>query len=73
MLRRVGDQLVEIHGQFDTHGLLDSSTHRGLLDEYAGLNVDLPSAWKDWKAREEALQALSRSANTVLLKKTKHF
>src|SRR5258708_5580388 len=32
LLRQVGDSLVEIQGQFDERGLLDSATHRFLLD-----------------------------------------
>lgn len=37
-LKSVGEQLVEIHGQFATHGLLNPATHGDLLDTYAGLN-----------------------------------
>lgn len=37
LLRQVGDLLVEIHGQFATHGLLNTATHRGVLDSYGGL------------------------------------
>lgn len=63
LLRSVGDKLVEIHGQFDTHGLLDPSTHRGLLDEYAGLDNTLPDLWKSWKDKEEKLRALKETSN----------
>ncbi len=38
VLKQIGDEIVEIHGQFDTHSLLDVSTHLGALDEYARLN-----------------------------------
>ena len=34
-LRRLGDALVEIQGQFDAHGLLDPGTHRQFLDDFA--------------------------------------
>src|SRR5690606_36292195 len=37
LLRRIGDTLVEIEGQFAQHGLMDATTHRGLLDSYGGL------------------------------------
>ena len=40
LLRRLGDTLVEIHGQNDEQGLTDSSIHRALLDDYAGLAKD---------------------------------
>ncbi len=36
-LKSVGETLVEIHGQFATHGLLNSATHIGILDIYGGL------------------------------------
>src|SRR5262249_36883798 len=36
LLKQIGEQLLEIHGQFETHGLLNPATHRGLLDSYAG-------------------------------------
>src|SRR4051812_4545842 len=35
LLRRLGELLVEIEGQFEQHGLLDPATHRVLLDDYA--------------------------------------
>ena len=37
LLKQIGEQLLEIHGQFDTHGLLNPATHRGLLDSFAGV------------------------------------
>lgn len=59
LLKQVGDQLVEIHGQFDTHGLLDPTTHRDLLDDYAGLHHDvrvLKSLWDIWAEARAALK-----------------
>jgi DNA repair protein RecN (Recombination protein N) len=35
--RRIGESLVEIHGQFDSRGLLDPATHLAALDAFAGL------------------------------------
>lgn len=34
-LKQIGDALVEIHGQFENHSLLDQTTHRRTLDEFA--------------------------------------
>ena len=42
-LRRIGDALVEIQGQFDVRGLLDPATHVGFLDSFAR-HSDLLSA-----------------------------
>lgn len=39
-LKAVGDALVEIHGQFANHTLLNQSTHRHTLDLFAKNNID---------------------------------
>lgn len=39
-LKQVGDTLVEIHGQFANHTLLNQSTHRSTLDAFAANNID---------------------------------
>jgi DNA repair protein RecN (Recombination protein N) len=57
LLRRLGETLVEVHGQFDTHGLLDARTHRGLLDAFAGLEpraAAVAAAHRTWRLAEEA-------------------
>lgn len=63
LLRRLGEELVEVHGQFDTHGLLDPRTHGGVLDAYAGLETvaaQVGAAWRAWRQVEQArLQAAS--------------
>lgn len=41
LLKQIGDIFLEIHGQFDTHGLLDVKTHIGLLDAFAGHGDDV--------------------------------
>lgn len=40
VLKSVGDSLVEIHGQFANHTLLNPSTHRASLDEFATKNIN---------------------------------
>ncbi len=56
LLKQIGEQLVEIHGQFDTQTLLNPRVHKGLLDEYAGSNIgELANVWNEWKASEIAL------------------
>ena len=39
-LKQVGDMLVEIHGQFANHTLLNPTTHRSTLDAFAANNID---------------------------------
>ena len=38
VLKEIGDSLVEIHGQFANHTLLNPSTHRPTLDAFAAIN-----------------------------------
>ena len=38
VLKQIGDEIVEIHGQFENHSLLDAATHITSLDEYTKLN-----------------------------------
>ncbi|MBO5705338.1 MAG: DNA repair protein RecN [Alphaproteobacteria bacterium] len=38
-LKQVGDELIEIHGQFANHALLNQSTHRQTLDLFAQNNI----------------------------------
>jgi DNA repair protein RecN (Recombination protein N) len=60
LLRRLGDSLVEIQGQFESRGLLDPATHRVLLDSYAGHALDpgvLAHAWDEWHSAERRAAA----------------
>jgi len=55
VLRAIGDALAEVHGQFDTHGLLDPGTHRGLLDAFAGVGLhasEVAAAHRAWRNAE---------------------
>ena len=62
LLRQIGESLIEIHGQFDTQGLLNPATHRQMLDDYAGLNNPLAKHWESWKALGQALEDIKNSA-----------
>lgn len=51
LLSQVGEKIVEVHGQFDTHGLLDPTTHRTQLDEFADVKAQVDTvkqAWGTW-------------------------
>lgn len=39
-LKQVGDILVEMHGQFANHALLNQATHRATLDAFASNTID---------------------------------
>src|SRR5579864_9114839 len=53
-LKAVGSALVEIHGQHDERALVDASTHRRLLDAFAGLEKDVAALEALWEARRAA-------------------
>jgi DNA repair protein RecN (Recombination protein N) len=57
-LKAVGAALVEIHGQHDERALVDASTHRRLLDAFAGLEKDVTALEVLWGARRAATSAL---------------
>jgi DNA repair protein RecN (Recombination protein N) len=57
LLKRLGEALVEVHGQFESQRLMNSSNHRGLLDSYGDLKqnqLQVSSIWHSW---HKALQA----------------
>ncbi len=39
LLKKIGGLLLEVHGQFETHSLLNPVTHRSLLDAFANLSA----------------------------------
>ena len=58
LLRELAVHLVELHGQHDDRGLVNPRGHRALVDRYAGADsASVEAAWRDWRAREEALAA----------------
>lgn len=74
-LKQIGDEIVEIHGQFENHSLLDVGTHLTGLDDYAklympefaGLLKQTYDAYIDLHNSEKKLRQLSelleKSAN----------
>jgi DNA repair protein RecN (Recombination protein N) len=69
VLKEIGEQLLEVHGQHETVGLLDARTHRPLLDAYgevgprAAAVTERWRAWREARARvDELREAVARSA-----------
>jgi len=59
LLRRIGELLIEVHGQFEAHGLLNPASHRAILDLYANAQEEraaLASAHGVWRAAQGALE-----------------
>ena len=57
-LKAVGATLVEIHGQHDDRALVDASTHRQLLDAFAGVEKEVTALETLWESRRRAVSAL---------------
>jgi len=69
LLRRLGDLLVEVHGQHEQQGLLEPAVQRRLLDGFGRLEAlveAVRAAWRDWRAAErrhaELAAGLERAA-----------
>lgn len=62
LLRRLGEMLVDVHGQFDHHALLDPARQRDLLDAFAGLTAlraTVAERHAEWRAHAAAAAALA--------------
>lgn len=58
LMRQVGRQLVEIHGQHDERALVDAGIHRDLLDAFGGHGEAVARvrlAWRDLRKCEQEL------------------
>ncbi len=58
-LKQIGDQICEIHGQFENHSLLDTATHINALDEFGGYDlVPVREAYNSLHVAEKRLKEL---------------
>ncbi|MEE2687960.1 MAG: DNA repair protein RecN [Pseudomonadota bacterium] len=70
MLRKLGESLLEVHGQFDGRGLMDRSSHRVALDIFGGLNElteNVRAIYGVWREAVSALVAAESNAQTIKL------
>jgi len=68
LLRDLGGDLVEIHGQADDRGLFDSATHRKLLDAFGGqeaLAMDVAARWQALEKLRAEADELRRAAEAA--------
>lgn len=57
LMRQLGDVLVEIHGQFESHGLMNPATHREQLDAFGrheGACTELRANFALWRSAAAA-------------------
>ncbi|MGB4100490.1 MAG: DNA repair protein RecN [Alphaproteobacteria bacterium] len=62
LLRTMGQNLVEIHGQFESYGLRDPASHPQMLDAFGGLqplNDAVRIAYASWLAAQQEEAALA--------------
>jgi len=60
LMRRIGAQLIEIHGQHDDRALIDPSTHRSLLDAFGSCGAERSALAAAYRKLGEAQEALNR-------------
>ena len=68
LLRRIGECLLEIHGQHDGRGFLTAAAHRDMLDEFAGLDKKvrkIRDAWRSWREAQSALGERQRERDAT--------
>jgi DNA repair protein RecN (Recombination protein N) len=61
VLKELGERLLEVHGQHETVGLLDTRRHRPMLDVFGGLEApagEVAERWRSWRDAEARLQTL---------------
>ncbi|HSR56299.1 MAG TPA: DNA repair protein RecN [Alphaproteobacteria bacterium] len=65
LLASLAAVLVEIHGQHETQGLLNTATHRALLDGFAGHGELLARVREAWEALSAARMAEAASRTAI--------
>ncbi len=66
ILRQLSDCLLELHGQHDDRGLLDSKGHRALLDSYAGIDLsEIRAVWKQLAKLNKEIDAAKLALETA--------
>ncbi|MFN7038239.1 MAG: DNA repair protein RecN [Alphaproteobacteria bacterium] len=67
-LKKLGEFLIEIHGQNDQSGLFESSTHQKLLDEfgnYKNLLENVKTSFETWKDVEQELNNIKNQIDEI--------
>jgi len=65
LLKKVGSQIIEIHGQHDDRALVDMATHRAALDAFGELHVEVAAVRETWAVLAEAQQGVEEQRALV--------
>jgi DNA repair protein RecN (Recombination protein N) len=65
LLKELSQNLIEIHGQHDNQGLLNSNTHCDILDEYAKCNADKSFTKDCFENYREAIKELEKKEQEI--------
>ena len=63
ILKNIGDKLVEVESQFSEQGLLNTSSHIKVLDEFGSYNNLIINLNKSWEVLQEKTQELEKIQN----------
>lgn len=64
-LSDIGAELVDIHGQFETHGLMNSKTHGRYLDLFGDYNQERARVAQSFSAWDHARKSLEAAQNAL--------
>ena len=65
LLKELSQNLIEIHGQHDNQGLLNSNTHCDILDEYAKCDKDKSLTKDCYENYKEAIKDLEKKEQEI--------
>ena len=67
LLREIGAELVEIHGQHDERALIDPATHRSFVDSFGGLAGDVAAVRAAHGEMQAAQNAYDEAAEALAI------
>ena len=70
VLRTLSETLIELHGQHDDRGLLNSRGHRAMLDAYAGAGEQLATVRAAWSEMSSAGKSLVETESALAAMRT---
>ena len=71
-LQRLGEELIQMHGQSEQLLLRDTRTHTKMLDDYAGngeLLTTYASEWAEWNKIQDTIRATEERAKNLAAQK----